>query len=120
MRKVLLWTAGIIVALIVVVCLLPAPSVPSNPSSPSVNQEATPPTVDVDKVLTECLLPKAEYGQYSSYDGGKSAEILLEKECPDEYMAWVQSCQEVLGQDENTCVVKAAIIAQAAIKQFNK
>lgn len=74
---------------------------------------------DVDSNLTYCLLPKAQYGEYSSYDGGKSARHLLQDECPNEYMAWEESC-EAHGDTSNNCVLKSMIIAQAAIKKFGK
>lgn len=74
---------------------------------------------DSNKKLTYCLLPKAQYGRYSSFDGGKSAALLLQKGCPSEYMVWVDSCTAE-GSSEESCVAKAAIMAQVAIKMFNK
>jgi hypothetical protein len=75
---------------------------------------------DVNVALSECLLPKAQYGQYSSYDGGKSAVSLLTRECPTEAAAWIADCQKKTGADEQTCGANALVAAQAAIKSFNK
>jgi hypothetical protein len=115
MRWVLKWTLIIFAALV----LLHIITGGNNSPDTSNTQEAVKAPVDVDKALTECLLPKAQYGQYSSSDGGKSAEILLEKECTGEYAAWVEQCQKA-GDTQENCVVKSAIIAQTAIKAFNK
>lgn len=71
------------------------------------------------KKLSYCLLPKAQYGQYSSHDGGKSAQKLLERECTDEYLGFVKSCISKENSKEK-CVTVAAIHAQVAIKSFNK
>src|SRR6266581_2841069 len=65
----------------------------------------------IDKQLLQCLMPKAQYGQYSSYDGGKSARILLEQECTHEYLAWIKSCVAA-GDTQDNCILKVAIIAQ--------
>lgn len=73
----------------------------------------------IDRRLTECLLPKAQYGKYSSFDGGKSAAELLQKGCPEEYLAWVKAC-EARGDTNRDCVTKVTIAAQSAIKQFGK
>jgi hypothetical protein len=73
----------------------------------------------VDEKLRTCLMPKAQYGQYSSYDGGKSAASLLQDACPTEYLQWVQACT-ASGETRESCVRKAALIAQMAIKLFNK
>jgi hypothetical protein len=75
---------------------------------------------EIDKEFTHCIVSNAQYGSYSSYDGGKSAEALLEKECPFEYVEWVNSCEKDSGDDEKMCIVKAAILAQVTLKKFNK
>jgi hypothetical protein len=72
-----------------------------------------------DKKLTQCLISKARYGQYSSYDGGKSARVLLEQACPVEYVGWIESCEKN-ADTRNSCVMKASILAQTAIKLLNK
>ena len=87
---------------------------------PDQQQEEERIPVDVDKALTYCLMPKAQYGQYSSYDGGKSAVSLLTEGCPAEMAAWIEQCEKDSGEDEKTCGVKALVISQAAIKKFNK
>jgi hypothetical protein len=74
---------------------------------------------DVDRKLFECLAPKAQYGEYSSYDGGKSAGELVTRKCFDESEAWIKSCHST-GDSEDICLAKALGIAQLVIKQFGK
>jgi len=69
--------------------------------------------------LFECLAPKAQYGEYSSYDGGKSAGELVTRKCFDESEAWIKSCHST-GDSEDICLAKALGIAQLVIKQFGK
>ena len=90
---------------------------PSQP--PTATRQSQSPSKDLDKKLTYCLMPKAQYGMYSSFDGGKSAASLLQNACPTQYLAWVESCI-ASGDTKESCVTKAAIIAQTAIKMFNK
>jgi hypothetical protein len=71
----------------------------------------------VDQRLTQCFLPKAQYGQYSSYDGGKSALALI-GEC-DVAFEWEDQC-EAKGGAKDDCEAKILILAQAAIKEFGK
>jgi hypothetical protein len=73
---------------------------------------------DLDRDLVQCLWPEAQYGKYSSFDGGKSAGELLSK-CGEQWSAWMKECQSS-GQTEERCVTQSAIIAQVAIKQFGK
>jgi hypothetical protein len=47
------------------------------------------PTISQDeatRLLLYCVTPAVQYGQYSSYDGGKSAGEILEKKCTKEYL----------------------------------
>jgi uncharacterized protein len=74
---------------------------------------------DTDRELTYCLLPKAQYSQLSSYDGGKSAGSLLLDACPTQFRAWTDSCVSSGDTNEN-CLRKALLIAQLALKSFNK
>ncbi len=71
--------------------------------------------------MTYCLLPEAQYGQYSSFDGGRSALKLLEK-CGSEVAAFLEECEKTNGQPDadKTCLTTAAIAAQVAIKSFGK
>ena len=80
----------------------------------------TPPeyATEIERNLNECLLPKAQNGQYSSSDGGKSATALLE-ECMRELIPWVSSCT-ASGDTKYDCESKALMIAQFTIKSFNK
>lgn len=73
----------------------------------------------INRQLTECLLPVAQYGDYSSYDGGKSAGKLVNEECLSESEAWMASCQRN-GDTQDGCFEKVLILAQAAIKSFGK
>jgi len=80
-------------------------------------------TVSAEKKLDErlmyCVLPAAQYGQYSSYDGGKSARTLLLNQCPREFLNWVDACL-ARGDSNANCNLKAMLIAQFGIKQFGK
>jgi hypothetical protein len=67
-------------------------------------------------------MPEAQYGRYSSFDAGQSAEKLLEERCTKQYLAFIESCKGSIGGEDQKkkCIVIAAIAAQAAIKQFGK
>ena len=74
-----------------------------------------------DKKFSACISANAQKGNYSSFDGGKSAQTTLEEDCTSEYLAWVESCTNAkAGNTQNGCVLKAAIAAQAALKMHNK
>ena len=62
----------------------------ANPIAPYVAPTPDPATVSAR--FTQCLLPKAQYGEYSSYDGGKSAAALL-GECVGVEDEWQKSCE---------------------------
>ena len=69
--------------------------------------------------LSYCVVPTAQYGQYSSYDGGKSpGNILLEK-CGNEFLAWKKSCMAD-GGTEDSCLAEGFVYVQSALKKFNK
>jgi hypothetical protein len=82
-------------------------------SSPQPNTES------LNRQLVQCILPKAQYSQYSSFDGGRSAEKLLDEDCPNESFAWEEKC-EADGQSSKDCFLKQMILAQAALKSFGK
>lgn len=88
----------------------------SRPALPPVENSSVPKGI-VDR-LSECLLPKAQYGQYSSYDGGKSA-ISLMKDCPKESLNYIDACRKT-GKDSGQCNLEVGILAQMALKLFNK
>jgi hypothetical protein len=88
----------------------------ANPIAPYVAPTPDPATVSAR--FTQCLLPKAQYGEYSSYDGGKSAAALL-GECVGVEDEWQKSC-EAAGDTDHNCFGKAMIVAQTAIKSFGK
>ena len=69
--------------------------------------------------LMYCLNPEAQYGKYSSFDGGQSAENILEGKCRREGLAFVDSCVES-GTPRDTCILSELISAQLAIKSFGK
>ena len=83
------------------------------------NQPARKPDTPQDKVFSACLSRNASKPAYTSFDGGKSARALLEKDCPNEYLAWVESCIKA-GDKQNSCVLKATILAQRALKLRNR
>lgn len=72
-----------------------------------------------EKALTRCLNRAAVAGSYSSLDGGRSARTLLEKACRDEYSDWIDACEKAR-TPQRECIVKAAILAQAALKLTGK
>jgi hypothetical protein len=69
--------------------------------------------------LSYCVAPTAQYGQYSSYDGGKSFGILLMDKCNKEFLAWKQSCMGD-GRTEDSCVTEGFVYVQSILKKFNK
>ena len=69
--------------------------------------------------LSYCVVPTAQYGQYSSYDGGKSLGVLLMDKCNNEFLAWKKSCIAD-GGTEDGCVTEGFVFVQAALKKFNK
>ena len=83
------------------------------------NQLERKPNPPEDKIFSACLTKNASKPTYTSFDGGKSARALLETDCPDEYLAWVDSCIKTGGR-QNSCVLKAAIRAQGALKLRNR
>lgn len=74
---------------------------------------------EATRKLSYCLLPAAQYGHYSSYDGGKSALKMLTDECQNEFIIWSENC-EAQGTPSKDCNMQAAILAQFAIKSFQK
>ena len=68
--------------------------------------------------LMYCVNPEIQYGQYSSYDGGKSVMTILEGKCKRQYLKFLQSCEQ--SEDSRTCVLGAATATQLAIKKFGK
>ena len=69
--------------------------------------------------LEYCLMPAAEFGEYSSFDGGKSAIRMLAEKCHSEFLAWTKACQAD-GKSDGDCTFTAGIGAQLAIKKFGK
>ena len=70
---------------------------------------------NIDKRFASCITKAAENPDYKSTDGGTSAQKMLEKDCPDPYIAWVNLCTS-LGDEKKSCVLKAAIAAQSTLK----
>jgi len=78
-----------------------------------------PDSQEITRQLSDCLQPKIQQGQYLADDDGRSAETLL-NQCPSETDKWTTWCQRYSGDDRTTCAVKVIILAQTAIKKFNK
>ena len=70
------------------------------------------------KRLSYCMAPKAQFGKYSSFDGGKSA-LRLVIDCPDESTEYTNNCMNV-GRQKDECAWELAIFAQITIKMFGK
>jgi hypothetical protein len=69
--------------------------------------------------LSYCVVPTAQYGQYSSYDGGKSPGNILMEKCNNEFIAWKKSCLAD-GGTEDSCIAEGFVYVQSALKKFNK
>jgi uncharacterized protein len=85
-----------------------APQAPAAPASSG----------NVNKDFTDCLLAKAKDGQFSSFDGGKSAMRLL-GECPDQWKAYVDACMRS-GDTDGNCTLRSGALAQVALKLLGK
>lgn len=70
------------------------------------------------KALIDCMISKAQDGQYSSDDGGKSATQLLGV-CPDQLKEYVDVCVQA-GDTDGNCTLKSGILAQSTLKLLNK
>ena len=72
------------------------------------------------KQLGYCVRPKIQYGQHSSYDGGKSA-LNLSRECMDETIAFIEACKAggMADPDANCPLLMAASI-QLMLREFGK
>jgi hypothetical protein len=69
--------------------------------------------------LEHCVIPKIQYGQYSSYDGGESVRKLLTRECDDEYYQALDTCA-ALGESKDSCDTKLWNATEATIRQLGK
>lgn len=76
-------------------------------------------TMALFEKLSYCVVPTAQYGQYSSYDGGKSSGSILMDKCTNEFIAWNKSCLDD-GGTKDSCLTEALVYAQAILKKFNK
>jgi hypothetical protein len=76
---------------------------------------------DANREMSECIMPEAQYGRYSSFDGGESAEKILEQKCRTQHLAFLAACKgNGDSEKEKTCAMTALIAAQMAIKQWGK
>ncbi len=71
------------------------------------------------EMLSYCVVPAVQYGQYSSYDGGKSSGYLLMDKCANEFIAWNKSCLED-GGTKDSCLTEGLVYVQSILKKFNK
>jgi hypothetical protein len=74
----------------------------------------------IDKAFVDCVMSEARVGNYSSYDRGLSAVLILQGKCTNQRIAWVKSCMQQTRETEDRCIFKAAIEVQFALKQFGK
>jgi hypothetical protein len=84
------------------------------PRSPPTKAESN----AVNRQLSECILPKVQYGQYSSYDGAKSV-LSLEEQCAEPVVRYEEQC-EASGHSEQECTLQLAVLMKAAMRMFNK
>jgi hypothetical protein len=73
---------------------------------------------DLTDELTQCVIPKIQYGEYSSYDGGKSAKALLNA-CSSEWIAFVHDCRRETSLGAN-CAAVGLILVQSLLQRFGK
>lgn len=94
---------------------------PSNRTAviPNKLSDNYPKTNRLFEMLSYCVVPAAQYGQYSSYDGGKSSGYLLMDKCANEFLAWNKSCLED-GGTKDSCLTEGLIYVQSILKKFNK
>lgn len=59
--------------------------VSQRPASPKTVHEAS-------EELSQCVMPEAQYGRYSSFDGGQSAEKILEQKCIKQWLQLPLGC----------------------------
>jgi hypothetical protein len=79
-----------------------------------------PDSQEITKRLNDCLESNIPQGKYFPDDDGRSAEILL-NQCPSEVHKWTERCElDSKEDDRTTCAVKVIVLAQTAIKKFNK
>jgi hypothetical protein len=71
------------------------------------------------QAYNHCIIPKIQYGQFSSYDGGKSS-LKLEAQCLDEARTVIDDCAKRAGGESDLCKVTPAYLAQVALKLLNK
>ncbi|MBU1235405.1 MAG: hypothetical protein KJ634_05330 [Gammaproteobacteria bacterium] len=69
--------------------------------------------------LSYCVVPAAQYGQYSSYDGGKSAGTILLDKCTNEYLTWKESCLAD-GGTKDGCLLAGLAYTQTVLRSFNR
>jgi hypothetical protein len=74
----------------------------------------------IDKAFVDCVMSEARVGDYSSFDNGLSAILILQGKCTNQRIAWVKSCVQQTRETEDRCIFKAAIAVQFALKQYGK
>jgi hypothetical protein len=88
-------------------------------AKPAAPQAQTPQTfAEANVKFGQCVLPVAQYSQYSSYDGGKGAVAVLSK-CMPEELALVEACERG-GNTHEHCDQIALVGATIALKSFGK
>lgn len=83
------------------------------------SSDINPKTTALFEMLSYCVVPAAQYGQFSSYDGGKSSGYLLMDRCANEFNAWNKSCLED-GGSKDSCLTEGLVYVQSILKKFNK
>jgi hypothetical protein len=70
--------------------------------------------------LMYCVNPEAQYGTYSSFDGGKSVGKILEGKCRPQYLTFLHTCAAEDNQTQDKCILAAMVSAQLALRNFGK
>jgi TPR repeat protein len=96
---------------------------PTQVQPETLNRPSDKPQITQDEAtsfLLYCVTPAAQYGQYSSYDGGKSAGEILEKKCTKDYLQFIRACSQGREEAKSGCLLAALGVAQMTLKSFGK
>lgn len=88
-----------------------APSVAETTEKPLSLEEAS-------RKFLQCVMPEAQHGRYSSYDGGKSIEKILTK-CGSQELAVTDACVAD-GSIRKDCWLANIVITQRILRDFGK
>jgi hypothetical protein len=100
-----------------------AAQAPPEIANGAVNGSSLSPSSDrdpVEKAYIECLTEHVNRPNYTSFDGGRSAILLMARDCKIEWHAQLVACQKNDHLTEGQCNLNAGILAQSALKLSGK